>query len=401
MASISTDKNGNRTMIQFIGPDGKRKTVRLGSASEKTVQEVARRIEALVTARKTGTALDPVTAKWLSHVSLDMARKLAKAGLVGPAPEPEPPAEAVQLGPFLSAYVGRRGDVKPYTRRNLDYARTLLVDHFGAGRALRSITPADAEAFRFHLRATYAEATTSRAVRYARQFFDFARRGGLVDADPFALVKTGSMVNEARLTFVDRPTITKLMEAAPDAEWRLIVALARFLGLRTPSEQVALTWGDIDWDRGRVLVRSPKTGERLVPLFPEVRPYLADAFDRAKPGAVHVITRNRDPESNWRTVFLSIIRRAGLVPWERCFQNLRASRETELVAEYPLHIAAAWLGNSNLIAARHYLKVRDEDFDRAAFALQRGVAGGCPELGPTGEGSRNAAGNNDRQPLAT
>ena len=35
--------------------------------------------------------------------------------------------------------------------------------------------------------------------------------------------------------------------------------LARYGGLRCPSEVVALTWADVDWERGRFLVKAPKT----------------------------------------------------------------------------------------------------------------------------------------------
>jgi hypothetical protein len=46
---------------------------------------------------------------------------------------------------------------------------------------------------------------------------------------------------------------------------------------------------------------------------------------------------------------------------------MRASRETELVAEFPTHVMCEWLGNSETVARRHYLTVRDEDYDRAVL----------------------------------
>jgi hypothetical protein len=63
---------------------------------------------------------------------------------------------------------------------------------------------------------------------------------------------------------------------------------------------------------------------------------------------------------------MKILKRAGLTPWPRLFHNLRASRETELAGEWPLHVAAEWIGNTTLVAAKHYLMVRDKDFTRAA-----------------------------------
>src|SRR5262249_33778821 len=72
-----------------------------------------------------------------------------------------------------------------------------------------------------------------------------------------------------------------------------------------------------------------------------------------------------------------IIRRAGLAPWERPWHNLRATRQTELSADFPLHVVCAWIGNKQAVAAEHYLQVTDADFERAAksgaVALQNGV----------------------------
>ena len=124
----------------------------------------------------------------------------------------------------------------------------------------------------------------------------------------------------------------------------------------------------MDWDRGRFLVRAPKTahhadgGRRWVPLFPELWPHLEAAYDRAEPGAIYVVQRKRCHETNLRTTFKKIVYRAGLLPWAKPFQNMRASRETELVREHPLHVVTAWIGNSARIAAKHYLQVTDADF---------------------------------------
>ena len=62
---------------------------------------------------------------------------------------------------------------------------------------------------------------------------------------------------------------------------------------------------------------------------------------------------------------LKIIRRAGLEPWERVFQILRASRQTELNRQHPAHVVCDWMGNSEAVANEHYLHTTDTDFDRA------------------------------------
>ena len=111
----------------------------------------------------------------------------------------------------------------------------------------------------------------------------------------------------------------------------------------------------------------------MIPLFPELIGPLTEPFEAAPQRAVYVITRHRlqaeSPagwrNSNLRTRFEKIIRRAGLEPWPKPFHAMRASCETELTEEFPVQAVAAWLGNSPKIALRHYLRVLPEHFDRA------------------------------------
>ena len=151
-------------------------------------------------------------------------------------------------------------------------------------------------------------------------------------------------------------------------------ALCRYGGLRCPSEPLGLKWQDIDWARGRFTVHSPKTehhagGEsRLVPLFPELLPCLREVFEQAEPGAEYVISkwRYRGAGTNLRTGLLRIMAKAGVKPWPKLFQNLRATRETELAEVWPMHVVCAWIGNSQAVAMEHYLQVTDDDYRRAA-----------------------------------
>jgi integrase len=228
-------------------------------------------------------------------------------------------------------------------RRVNIYAKPLLAE----------ITPGDCDEWHSEQVAQgYAQATIGRDVKRARQFFRAAMRKKLIAENPFADVKAAAMVNKSREFFITAEATAKLIAACPDTEWRLIVALARYGGLRTPSETYALRWGDVDCEKGRMRVISPKTahhqgGEsRIIPLFPELRPFLEAAFDEAESGTEHVISRHRSDSQNLRTQMQRIIERADLTAWPRLFQNMRASRETELTHKHPLHVVVAWIGNS-------------------------------------------------------
>lgn len=174
----------------------------------------------------------------------------------------------------------------------------------------------------------------------------------------------------------------KVLAACPDSEWRLIFALCRFGGLRCPSEVLNLTWDAVLWDQSKIRVASPKAehlaggGSRLIPLFPELLPHLEQAFEDAPAGATYVVSRYRDTNANLRTQLLRIIDRAGVDRWPKVFQNLRSTRETELMRAHPAHVACEWIGNTEAVAFKHYAQVTDEDFELASgiVAVAQNVA---------------------------
>lgn len=155
------------------------------------------------------------------------------------------------------------------------------------------------------------------------------------------------------------------------------MGLCRFAEFRCPSELAGLAWGDVDLVERRLLVRSPKTAHheghavRLVPIAPKLAPLLEDLYDLADADEPGLFPKLRDP-TNLRTTMHKIIARAGLTPWPRLFQNMRASCATDWASEFPIHDAASWLGHSPMIAAQHYLKPRDEHSRKAA-----GLGGGA------------------------
>ena len=372
MASISTDANGNRRIL-FMGPNRKRKIIYLGRLPMKTARTVKAHVEDLAAALLGGHAPYPETSEWVGSRDDVMYGKLAAAGLV-PAREPKPDGEpqGTTLAAFIDQYITARMIQKPNTLKNYHATERALVDFFGKDRLLAEITAGDCDDWRASQVAQgLAPATIGRTVKRARQFFRAAVRKRLIPESPMADVKAAPQDNKSREYFVSQEETEKVLAACPDAEWRLIVALARYGGLRTPSETFALTLDCIDWERNRVRIPSPKTAchagrdSRSIPLFPELRAHLEAIFDAAPPGTTYVISRHRLGSANLRTQLLRIMERAGVKPWPRLFQNMRASRETELSRQHPLHVVTAWIGNSAPIAARHYLQVTDSDFDAA------------------------------------
>jgi integrase len=208
---------------------------------------------------------------------------------------------------WVRRYIEGRIDLKPRSILNLETVEASLVAFMG-DRTIDSITKADAKGFRAYLKSEgYAEATIANRVKKSKQFFNAAIDAKLITENPFHGVKIGSMSNSTRHRFITHEEIASVLKVCPDVQWRLIFALARYGGLRIPSDMRQLKWGDIHWDKGFFLVHAEKTehhenrGVRKVPLFSELQPILMDAFDQAEPGCEYVVTRYRDKDSNMRT----------------------------------------------------------------------------------------------------
>ena len=366
MASISKLKNG-RKVIQFFDKSGRRRALQAGKVSMKIAQGVKIHVERIVSAQISGQAIDDVTARWLSGLDKIMNDKLAKVGLVEAG-------ISATLGELIDEFIKlQSGDVKPRTMAKYTGAKNHLVNHFGADKRLKDLTAASAKEFRAYLLGKgLAENTVRKICGLAKTFLNHAIDKEILTKNPFKAVPSSLVPTRERHYFLTQEDTEKVIAAAPDAEWKLIIALARYGGLRTPSETFALRWEDVNWSENRFYVRSPKTERyegkegRTVPLFPELRPYFDDCyFSPDNKSSEYVISGHRIKSDNLRTTFNKIIKRAGLTPWPKPFQNCRSSRETELLEQFPIQTVVAWLGNSPTVALQSYLQVRDEDYQKA------------------------------------
>ncbi len=248
MASLSTDKQGNRT-IEFSGPDGSRQRIRLGKMPKRDAVKIKGHIENLLIAKRSGNSIDNAAADWLATTDGKLHGRLAKLGLVTPrvieqASEPESEPTGPLLGDFTSVYINGRVKIKPGTRINLERCRRALVEYFGANQPMKLVTAGDADDFREHLNTTLAENTVRRICGRAKQIFRAAVRKKLLAESPFADMKAVSVTaNKSREYFITREQAAAVLDACPNTQWKLLFALARYGGLRCPSEHLELRLG--------------------------------------------------------------------------------------------------------------------------------------------------------------
>ncbi len=138
-----------------------------------------------------------------------------------------------------------------------------------------------------------ADNTVRRHLGRARQFFAAAIDKGLVLKNPFfhKQIKVAVRGNPDRRQFIPREVIDRVLAVCEDdPQWQAIIALARYGGLRTPSETLALRWSDIDWGNNLITVRCPKLerlerhATRTIPLFAELQPILLRAHSESPEG---------------------------------------------------------------------------------------------------------------------
>jgi integrase len=216
-------------------------------------------------------------------------------------------------------------------------------------------------------------------MKVVRTVFGWAVEHDWLPKSPMRKIPNGSFVNRDKDRFITMEEYAKLLEACPHQEWRSLLALARIGGLRCPSELIHLRWSDVHWAENRFLVRSPKTEhheghrERIVPLFPELRSELEKHFSQVDTKENElVISRVRITNKNLHSPFQTIARRAGLGTIIRPFDNMRMTRSTEVERKFGSKKESLWIGHSERVMIKHYLRLDDNDYAEAAGIILEG-----------------------------
>lgn len=372
MASLR--RNRRKAWILRYSIDGNRDEIYLGQFDRVTADDIRRHCERILEARLAGTALATETAAWLGRIDRRLREKLEQKGLVEPAPDVGP--TKLTLREFLRQYESQRaGDVCSLTRRNLEQTRKKLLAYFGPEKTLVSVAPTEMARFRCWLSQVggLAPNTVRTHCRKAKHFFAAAVEQGFLKENPCHLLRDlVEQRNEERERFMTAGESRRVWAACPNAEWRLIFALARFGGLRS-SEILRAQWADVRPEQQFLFVRGSKgrygSGPRgrEIPLFPEIVAAI-EGLRAERPVASGRIVESYSDSSAMGVLMGRIIRQAGLADWVRPFQNLRSTRSTELIRNgTPIHNYTRWLGHSIQVALRHYAQTLPEDAQRAAL----------------------------------
>ena len=214
--------------------------------------------------------------------------------------------------------------------------------------------------------------TAKQRLRFARTFWELAIEDGLVEFNPFKAKGLSVTQTAAEKEYISWDRINKVIDKCPSPEWKLLFTMTRSIPMRIPSEIRELTWADVDRERNTILIHSPKTraigkSARLVPVFSNLEPLLADAYDRAATGEEYVFPELRRI-TNLGKLGGDIVEKAKVKRWTNFWNSIRASAETDLMDEYGLRRACMWSGNSANTAMKNYALVRKTDYDDSGMA---------------------------------
>lgn len=407
MAGMSFEATRKRWVIKFVGLNKRRfsltmKATRARDKGRGKAAVIVNHLDELIQSRRNGTALPREVFAWINELPESTHSKLVAAGLAEVRDiKTDSPTQLKQL---LDRWFEDRSSQKKSTRLVWGHAKRNLLDFFGTDKPLAEITEADAQRFERWLKddQALAESTIRKRCGFAKQMLQSAVDDRILPVNPLQALKVAAVGNPKTQFFVSLADSQKVLEACPDSEWRCAFVLARWGALRIPSEIHELKWEDVLWSQNRFLVHAPKTehhdnsGDRIVPLFPEIKMALDELWNTAEDGAVYVLPRLREL-TNMNPQLGRIIKRAGVKVWPKKWQNLRATRATELEREFPTHVVTKWCGHTERIAKEHYWMTTEEDFKHASTWGHSGdINPSCGQIGDS-KASQMAASENPAQ----
>lgn len=241
MASVSKDKTatGTRYYIQLSpGEDRGRAKIRLGRVTKKQAESAKTHVENLIASRKTASVMPPATQQWINSLPDMLRDRLEKLRLVEPRI-----AGSYTVKEWTDIYLEIRekdGSTKPDTVRKLENVARRLSAFFRVEK-LGEVNTFDAKAFRTYLTGTVglAENTMRKHISIARQFFNAAKDKGIIGENPFRGQSVGFRPNASRFFYITPDIAGKVLEACPDAEWRLILRISPFRRSTLPQRGVA------------------------------------------------------------------------------------------------------------------------------------------------------------------
>ena len=394
MASVTKPKGKNFYRVEYRIDDIKH-TFFLPTGDKDAADSIARMVERIIAQRKTGEP-DRLLSNWLATIPDDLRARLEKAGLIEAQ-------KRVTLQSAVDAYIDfKKAGWDKLTYENRMTENSWFFRYFKPGTLLEQIDRHAAVKFMNWLQSQKelnSPAYINKILKWATSVYRYAILcGDFTSTNPF----TGVRLPEKVLRDIHYITVEytdKLIEKCPSVQWRTVVSMLRFGGMR-PEEILLAEWSGVDWEAGTFTFISPKTerhpgkDRRTVPLFPRLRQALEEMRMAAEIESGLILPRyiisSEKPRNGWDTKRQAIengkrmtlcqlskyIKKAKLHNPGAVPTNMRGSCSSDLKRKYPEYAVDHWLGHTKEIARKHYDVVTADLFEQAAREDAYGVDNG-------------------------
>ena len=393
MASVTKPKGKKHYRVEYRIDDIKHSFF-LPTGDKEAASSIARMVDRIIAQRKTNEP-DRLLSNWLSTIPDDLRQRLEKAGLLEVQTR-------MTIGQAVNGYIdSKKASWKPKTHNRRLNENKWFIGYFGADNRLESVDRSKAVQFLNWLKDVKKLSPThiNSIMKWGTYIYKYATLCGVYTLpNPFDGVRVHNTVQRKKCYITSEYT-QRLIDACPSVQWRTVVSMLRYGGMR-PEEVLLAEWDGVDWEAGTFTFRSPKTEHhpgkerRTIPLFPMLRAAFEEMRIAAEmeSGLVlpQYIISTTKPGNGWDskrqsiadgkngslcelTDFIKIanLDNPGSVP-----TNMRGSCSTDLKKKYPEYAVDSWLGHTKEIARRHYDVVTPELFEQAAKEDAYGVDNG-------------------------
>lgn len=355
--------------------DGKDKEEGLGWSSQGwTAQKAAEKLAKLKEAQRTGEG------------AITLAQKRQQAAVARHAEAEARAVEERENITFAQAWEKylpvAQANKAAHTAYAEEAAYRLWLSPTLAGKPLRDIKPIHLERIKKTMTEAGRSAQTIRHVLAAlRQVFNFAKRHGLYAGDnPVSLVKKPS-ADARRLRLLTHDEADRLLAALAERESNVhdMALLALHCGLRA-GEIFSLTWGDVDMERGVLILRDTKSGKTRAAYMTEAVAAMLGAMERRGHNDLVFLSANGGRIVQITETFNRVVAALG-------FNNGVTDPRQKVVFHTLRHTFASWLveqgvdlysvkelmGHGTLTMTERYSHLSPDKLRRAVKTLEAGM----------------------------
>ncbi len=244
-----------------------------------------------------------------------------------------------------------------------------LTEYFGETIRLSRITTAKAEGFKLFLvnHKEYSKTTANIRLRHAKAMFSKAVEWNHLAENPFFKVKP--FKTEEKLRYLTPEELKRFFSVIDREDHRAYFLLVFYTGMRL-GEVTALEWKDIDLENDIIVVRNKGTfhtknyKERVVPIHPDLKPYLEKLKADSDTENVRVVKYSR---SGLGKLFSIYSKRSGVHcsphKLRHTFATLLASKGVSLKAIQEI------LGHSRVTTTEIYAKMATDYLKESVKSL--------------------------------